>query len=346
MASAAPTKSEYSYFSTFVKHTKTKISTSPALNFLQLQCILMELGELLINKKHDKDDIRFKCGDIMATTFLIAQDIPQLRPCFPSTKLHHKWSLDLDQSGKLPLLMTASKEIMSAYIQLSTNSWDSSTFNNLQEKLDNFTYTIWEISNTPEIHSLLSLQIQITSHYHILMEKQQIISYKPFMKTSFESKSIYPWKYNWNHYSLEFLEYINQCGKIRLGIEYSIEEIVEILKDIIYHKQKDHNIEPEAIQLELSYFLNTPTEEINIDDANTLQYPLLFHLTSKTYEEIWHQKHKSSWRTPLELKKSHIQILASVKYPPCPTHRNVTPDPPSPNYSDNSDSGLGGTGIV
>jgi hypothetical protein len=71
MASTSPAKLEYSYYVTFVKNTKRKISNSPAVNFLQLNCLLMELMEVLVTKKHDKDDIRFWCCEIMATTALL-----------------------------------------------------------------------------------------------------------------------------------------------------------------------------------------------------------------------------------------------------------------------------------
>jgi hypothetical protein len=108
------------------------------------------------------------------------------------------------------------------------------------------------------------------------------MTYKPFMQASFEAKSIYPWRYTWNRYSMEFLEYLNQCGKIRLGQEYAMYELLEIIRDIIQHKKDDHHMSNEIIGLEFSFSLNTPIEELNVLDTNTFIYPLLFHILSKS----------------------------------------------------------------
>jgi hypothetical protein len=293
--------------------------------------------EALLTKSHDMDDIRFRCCDIMSTIFSIVQDLPQLRPCFPAVKHHTKWILEIDQGNRLGELMKASRGLLIAYINLSINAWDQSAFNNLQDKMDDFTYLIWDLSNTPDIHNFLSLSIQITSHYHIIQERIKAMTYKPFMQASFEAKSIYPWRYTWNRYSMEFLEYLNQCGKIRLGQEYAMYELLEIIRDIIQHKKDDHHMSNEIIGLEFSFFLNTPIEELNVMDTNTFIYPLLFHLLSKSYEELWMDKHKAAWPTGRELKRTHTQLLYSTKYPPC-TLREIETSPHLPEkvplYSD------------
>jgi hypothetical protein len=337
MGTVQQAKSEYNYYTNFVKNTKTKISSSPAVNFLQLHCLLLELMEVLVTKKHDLDDIRFRCCEIMATTFNVVSDIPQLRACFPSNKHHTKWILERDQSPRLPDLLKASRELLVAYINIALNTWDSTTLSTLQEKLDEFTFILWDISNTPDIHNMLSLSIQITSHYHILQERQQTMAYKPFMQKSFESKSIYPWRYTWNRYSMEFLEYLNQCGKVVLGKEYAMYELLEIIREIIEHKRNDHHMSNEIIALEFSFFLNVPIEEINVSDTRTFIYPILFHLLSKSFEELWMDKHKLAWRTPYDLKRSHAQILNSIKYPPCTLREQDNTsyvEVPSPVYSE------------
>jgi predicted small metal-binding protein len=163
------------------------------------------------------------------------------------------------------------------------------------------------------------------------------MAYKPFMQKSFESKSIYPWRYTWNRYSMEFLEYLNQCGKVVLGKEYAMYELLEIIREIIEHKRNDHHMSNEIIALEFSFFLNVPIEEINVSDTRTFIYPILFHLLSKSFEELWMDKHKLAWRTPYDLKRSHAQILNSIKYPPCTLREQDNTsyvEVPSPVYSE------------
>jgi hypothetical protein len=317
-------KSEYRYFDTFVRNTKVKISNSHTLNLLYLQFVVLELSELLISHKSYKDSIRFKCGEIFSVMFMITQDIPALRPCVKSSRPNNKWDLDKDQSIKLSNLMTKMKLVIYNYIQVMNQPWDRNSFEALQLEVDEFTLIVWEISNTMTIHDLLSLTIQINSKKQLLHQKSQIISYKPYMANAYEIKSIYPWKYTWNHYSMEFWEYLNQCGTIKMGKEYSIEELLDILKEIICHKLVEHELSEETITLELSFYLNTPTSELNINDVRTLIYPLLYHLNIKSYEEIWMEKHKNSWRNTKELKNIAIQENKIIKYPPCPLKENYS----------------------
>jgi hypothetical protein len=136
----SPAKAEYNYYANFVKHTKVKTTSSPAVQFLQLHVLILELMEALLTKSHDMDDIRFRCCDIMSTIFSIVQDLPQLRPCFPAVKHHTKWILEIDQGNRLGELMKASRGLLIAYINLSINAWDQSAFNNLKTK--------WMISPT------------------------------------------------------------------------------------------------------------------------------------------------------------------------------------------------------
>jgi predicted small metal-binding protein len=117
---------------------------------------------------------------------------------------------------------------------------------------------------------------------------------------------------------MEFFEFLNQCGTITMGKEYEMEELLEAIKEIIEHKRTEHNMNDEMITLEFSFFLNTPIEELNTNDTNTFIYPLLFHLLTKSYEDLWMDKHKSAWPTTYALKRSYTQTLISIKYPPCP----------------------------
>lgn len=308
-------KSEYKYFENFVKNTTIKMNISPTILLLKLQCILMELGEIVLSKAHDKDDIRFKCGEVLTATFVFGCEIPKLIPCFPYARTKYKYSTDKDQTAKFPTLLKNMKEINNTYISIICNTWDPNSIRCLQEKIDNFTYTLWELSNTSDIHDLMSMTIQVYSHNHIVHEKAQLLSCKPFMKDVFEAKSIYPWKYIWNSYSNEFLEYINKCESLHLGKEYSMGEILEIMEKLIKHKLSDHKYTEDTVSLELSFFLNTPVNEIDIHDLRTIQYPLLHHLLSKTFEEIWINKHKGEWRNTGN--KEQQTITLTRKLPTC-----------------------------
>jgi predicted small metal-binding protein len=108
---------------------------------------------------------------------------------------------------------------------------------------------------------------------------------------------------------MEFFEFLNQCGTITMGKEYEMEELLEAIKEIIEHKRTEHNMNDDMITLEFSFFLNTPIEELNTNDTNTFIYPLLFHLLTKSYEDLWMDKHKSAWPTTYALKRSYTQTL-------------------------------------
>jgi hypothetical protein len=89
---------------------------------------------------------------------------------------------------------------------------------------------------------------------------------------------------------------------------------------------------------ELSLLLNCNVEDIDLDDKNTLLWPLLIHVYTNSYEEIWMFKHRVP-RTPMSVRESAILAASpapslSIDIPTNTVHQSHLPHhlvPPQPS---------------
>jgi hypothetical protein len=174
-------------------------------------------------------------------------------------------------------------------------------------------------------------------HYHIKNEKLTQSLAKPFMQYQYENNPIYPWKYYWNPNSAKLLAFINTINSIDLGVEYHIDSLVAALFTAIRYRTMDPQADKDALLQELSVLLNCSPDDIDLDDKNTLLWPLLLHIYTKSYEELWMSKHRFP-RTPMTIRRSAVLTASTaptlnITLPPTgeqlPTTQPTSPSGPS-----------------
>jgi hypothetical protein len=332
---AMPTaKYEYDYFYDFVRQTHPVVCPVIPINFLQLQILVNDLYNLVLSKSHDKDEIKWKCGDILAILFSLCDDIATVEPCQDASYYKRSPGKVIDPIDKVKEIIKSNKEMILYFIRSTMCYWDTSYFEMLQKSVYEFVLRLWELSETDSMHDLMSLKIQMFCHYHIKNEKLTQSLAKPFMQYQYENNPIYPWKYYWNPNSAKLLEFINTINTIELGVEYHIDSLVAALFTAIRYKILDSQVDKNVLLQELSVLLNCSVDDIDLDDKNTLLWPLLFHVYTKSYEELWMSKHRFP-RTPMTIRRS--AVLAASNVPPLtinipPAGEQIPPtQPPSPS---------------
>jgi hypothetical protein len=297
---------EYEYFQVFVRQTIPKTCPLLPINFLHLHSMTMDLIHIVLSKSHDIDGIRWKCGDILAMLFSISNDMPTIQPCQESSHYIKVQGRRQDNYALIQELIPTVRELIMYFIKSTMCYWDSNFFEKFQSLIYDYAHKLWELSDLDNIHDLMSLRIQMYCHYHLRNEKIAQGMSKPFMKFRYESKSIHPLKYYWNPESKDLLEFVNSVNNIQLGIEYDIEVILRALISAAKYRIHDLKIDPNIVENELSQLLNCNIDDIDLDDRRTLLWPLLYHVYTKTFEEIWSSKH---WfpRTPMTLRRMAVQ---------------------------------------
>jgi len=298
MASGESMNDEYQYFHTFVEKSNQKCSHDENLNFIQLQAYTFELLEKLTEEGNgydnvDQDCVTFHCSHIMALLFGICQDIKTVIPCLPSIRLQYRFPEDMNMTQLCRKLFTVSKDLATFYAKSSICAYDRSYDLWLQEAIYDYGALIWKISETDSIHDLMSLKIQLYSHYHVLTEKYHAQLKKPFMLNEYRSKSIIGWKYFWNPKSTALLELLALDGHqvMRYGVAYSLDDAtfrvqIAILRKLYY----GHKSETDLVH-ELCNIFQFRSKEINIRDRRTLLWPVLQHLYCLPFEDLWNEKH-------------------------------------------------------
>jgi hypothetical protein len=208
-------------------------------------------------------------------------------------------------------IIKSNKEMILYFIRSTMCYWDTSYFEMLQKSVYEFVLRLWELSETDSMHDLMSLKIQMFCHYHIKNEKLTQSLAKPFMQYQYENNPIYPWKYYWNPNSGKLLEFINTINSIELGVEYHIDSLVATLFTAIRYRTIDPQADRGALLQELSVLLNCSMDDIALDDKNTLLWPLLFHVYTKSYEELWMSKHRFP-RTPMTIRRSAVLAASTA----------------------------------
>lgn len=279
---------EYKYFNVFIAKTHQLYSSEDGLNLLQLESLIMDLSELILDKPLAQDSIRLKCSDLISVIFSFCQSINILQPIKPSTEMiprkikSREAVVRLMASGK----KLAYKYAMTKFLDNKQNIWldFKITFQDITELL-------WNICDMKSIHDLLSYKIQTYCHYHIIIGKIHTILAKPHLSDEFENKSIFPWKYFWHPASKKLLNYMGECIKAPLGVEFSLDEIIDHFYDQMIHKIEDHEESEDSVLAEIKDLFQLEPEEFCLRDRRSLQWPLLQHIYSLPFEDIWNSKY-------------------------------------------------------
>jgi len=300
MASGESMNDEYQYFHTFVEKSNQKCSHDENLNFIQLQTYTFELLEKLTEEGNgydnvDQDCVTFHCSHIMALLFGICQDIKTVIPCLPSIRLQYRFPEDMNMTQLCRKLFTVSKDLATYYAKSSICAYDRTYDLWFQEAIYDYGTLIWKISGTDNIHDLMSLKIQLYSHYHVISEKYHAQMRKPFMLNEYRSKSIIGWKYFWNPKSTTLLDLLALDGHhvMRYGVAYSLDDAtfriqIAILRKLYYGKMSEHDLVHSLCNI-----FQLRNKEINIRDRRTLLWPVLQHLYCLPFEDLWNEKHGS-----------------------------------------------------
>jgi hypothetical protein len=304
-------KDEYNYFKIFVRQTIPKTCPLTPINFLHLQSMVMDMLHIVLTKSHDKDAIRWKCGDILAMLFSISGEMPNIEPCQDSTHYRKEPGELRDSYTLTQEMIQTNKELILYFVKSTMCYWDPGFFETLQTLIYDFVTKLWEISDLNDLHELMSLKIQMFCHYHIRNERVAQSLAKPFMKYRYEALSIHPLKYYWNPESKELLQFINSVNNIQLGVEHYLDEYLRSLYSAIKYKIHDLKIEPSAVLNELGLLLNCHVDDLDLDDSKTLLWPLLYHVYTRTFDEIWQSKH---WfpRTPMTIRRQAVLSTAAA----------------------------------
>jgi len=279
---------EYKYFLVFVKKTNPLCSPDDLLNLLQIQSNIMELVEIIMDKRLDIDHIRLKCGDILTMLFQFCQTAMYLGPVKTSESLKKETLRSRDAVIKL---MKFGKTIIQKYSMTKIIGICRESIEELNYQIQELTELLWNISELESIHDLMSYKIQAYSHNHIFTEKHHSILSKPYMKDEFESKSVFPWKYYWHPNSKKLLNYMGDCTKTKLGVAFTLNEIVDHFYEQMLHKIYDHEELEANVSLEVGALFQLQQEDFCLRDKRSLQWPLLQHVYTLRFEELWNLKH-------------------------------------------------------
>jgi len=279
---------EYKYFKIFIRHTMPSYM-APTHDIIKVQSHVLKLIEIVLKTENDKDEISCKLANVLASIFSYTQHMNDIEPCQSSSLLNNKLHKFRNIRLHAAELINSIEKMSLAYDKTVLHSHSQLIWRDFQTQVYNVTHSIWEMSDFNDIHDLLSLKIQNTCHGRIMIRKQHLIMNNSYMKMAYQNNPIYPWKYYWNPISTDIIEFMSP--HIKLGESYSMSEILqqfnEVIKENIYGKNQDED----KIKTEVSKLFQLEEKDFNLRDLRSLQYPLLSHLYTLPYEDIWNEKY-------------------------------------------------------
>lgn len=279
---------EYEYFVVFVTNTKPLCSNDDSLNMLQIQNMIMEIVETILNKPLATDLIRIKCADLVAVLFHFCHTAHVITVTQPSVD-QTKYRITIKEAAVK--LLTIGQILAQQYAKTRLVGHDQEIWHILETQMNYLSELLWNIASMSDLHELLSFKIQIYSHSHIIMDKMHAILNKPHMEEEFETKSIYPWKYYWHPKSKKLLNYLGQCKSVPLGVSYSLNEILKFVNSDMIHKIYDHETPETDVVNEMASIFQLSGTDFCLRDLRSLQWPLLQHLYTLKFEDLWNSKH-------------------------------------------------------
>ncbi len=279
---------EYNYFVVFATKTNQLCSAADSLNILQIESTIMELAEIIITKPFAIDSIRIKCAELIGILFHFCHVIKTISPAKPSMYMKR---IVLDEQEAVTRLLNLGRNLAYKYANTKILGSSKELWTNIEQIMHDLSEILWNIASMIDIHELLSFKIQISCNQHIVMEKMHAILSKPHMEKEFESKSIFPWNYYWHPGSKHLLAYIGDCSKTPLGIAFSLHDIVDHFYSQMMHKIYDHEEQETEILAEIGSLFQLDQGDFCLRDKRSLQWPLLQHIYTLKFEDIWNEKY-------------------------------------------------------
>ena len=251
-----------------------------------------------------------------------------IEPCQSSSLLNNKLHKFRNIRLHAAELINSIEKMSLAYDKTVLHSHSQLVWRDFQTQVYNVTHSIWEMSDFNNIHELLSLKIQNTCHGRIMIRKQHLIMKNSYMKMAYLNNPIYPWKYYWNPISIDMIEFMS--SHIKLGEPYSMSEILnqfnEVIKENIYGK---NHKEEDKIKTQVSKLFQLEEKEFNLRDLRSLQYPLLSHLYTLPYDDIWNEKYLKVYHQKEDNTHTNKRGPSTPppEEPPSKQHKNSQEEP-------------------
>jgi len=278
-------RKEYEYYNDYVKFITKDINMNASISIVAMSGSGYRLIEIITSKAHDIDAINIVASDLLFFLFNFA-----IKSEFEIENIQKNSEYKSIES-KVANLATAMKEIIFFHAMYANSAWLWKQ--ELQTYAIDIANKTLEITNVENIHELLSISIQkISWDDKIMVARFKHIIEKPFMKYELECNTIYPLLYTTpekiNPFLLALLE---NSGIRRETKNMYLDETITKIQAYAFHFMKNEGMTLKKTNTFLNNILNGQHFNIDIQEKNTLIWPISHMLEQKSFEENWNNKY-------------------------------------------------------
>jgi hypothetical protein len=278
-------RKEYEYYNDYVKFITKDINMNASISIVAMSGSGYRLIEIITSKAHDIDAINIVASDLLFFLFNFA-----IKSEFEIEHIKKNSEYKSIES-KVANLATAMKEIIFFHAMYANSTWLWKQ--ELQTYAIDIANKTLEITNVENIHELLSISIQKKSwDDKIMVARFKHIIEKPFMKYDLECNTIYPLLYTTpekiNPFLLALLE---NSGIRRETKNMYLDETITKIQAYAFHFMKNEGMTLKKTNTFLNNILNGQHFNIDIQEKNTLIWPISHMLEQKSFEENWNNKY-------------------------------------------------------
>jgi hypothetical protein len=288
--SMIPCIDEYKYYKDFVETQTNRVYKSTNLRFLDLNTALYRMLEILLEKFHDIDAKNSIAGDIIFYAVALAQST-EIDANMEEGKGQENRKMDASIFASEFCL--AAKATSSAFIKLHKDPDDRRIKDELAYEIGELIDTTYGMAHVNSLHDLLAINIQKRGDRdRILMERFLHIQQAPFMQLEMESNTIYPLLYHVPKIpNQNFLITLLISAGVNVAEKYVyIEEVVNKLFDYGRKLMEKEKMSRESVSRIFRSAFGQNYTRFNIDDKNSLIWPLSRVLIMENYATMWNMK--------------------------------------------------------
>jgi len=313
-------------------------SQSLTFHSLKLSESLLELEKIMRTKPHDIDSKTTTAGACIDYAFSIAKH-QGISPVYERDLTNN--GITIAPAELIDRIMDAGKQIITILAWAQTEARNRvRELNRLRHEINHLTSNLTKLCQFSNVHELITIRIQ-TRHLggtHLRQRELQIEK-RPFLKYLLESKTIFPFTFYITTHRMykDLAELLESCGQtLQTQHPYTLDDLVTMLYKAIVHLRTEKMYSESRIKQYIADVTLVQMSDFDIDNINSLQYPIMTVAYCNTYIDSWNRKYSHIYQLSSTQAATASPLGSSVSYSPTPPTYSISHEDSLDRYEQRS----------